>query len=404
MKNIKKISKSLKFNKNRLFINKVDLKKIVDKHTTPFYCYSSKEIKQNYKNFEMSLKKFNPLICYAVKANFNKEIIKILGKLGSGADVVSKGELQLALSSGIRPDKIVFSGVGKTKEEISYALKKNIFQINAESEEEILEIDNIAKKKKKKISISLRVNPDVDANTHKKISTGRSEDKFGIPIIKVLELFKKRNSYENININGIAIHIGSQITNIKPFLTAFKKIKNLILELNKENIFIENLDLGGGIGINYFDNDIIDLKQYSNAIQKNFGKMDLKLIFEPGRSLVGSAGFIISKVIRVKKGLNKKFLILDAGMNDLMRPSLYESYHHILPIEKSKKKINYEVVGPICESSDVFGSDRVLNELQSGDYVVICSAGAYGSCMSSTYNCRPLINEIIINESKFFKS
>ena len=405
MVSINKISKSLKYVGKQLFINNVDCENIINTYNTPIYCYSSKEIKENYNNFQKYLKKLNPLICYAVKANFNKEIIKMLGKLGSGADVVSKGELKLALDSGISPNKIVFSGVGKTKEEIIYALKKKIFQINVESEEELEEINDLATNKKTLINISLRVNPDVDANTHKKISTGRSDDKFGIPISKVLDIFKKQKKYNNIRMNGIAIHIGSQITKIDPFKNAFEKIKELISRLEKNNINIKNLDLGGGIGINYFENQVISFQKYSSIIKKEFGRMNLKLSFEPGRSIVGSAGFIISKVIRVKKGLGKNFLILDVGMNDLMRPSLYEAYHHIIPMKKlNNKKNNYDIVGPVCESSDVFGSNRNLNEVKSGDYLVLCSAGAYGSCMSSNYNCRPLIKEIIVNESDFFKS
>ena len=405
MVRINKISKSLKYVGKQLFINNVDCESIIKIHKTPIYCYSSSEIIENYNNFHKSLKKLNPLICYAVKANFNKEIIKMLGKIGSGADVVSKGELKLALDAGINPSKIVFSGVGKTKEEIIYALRKKIFQINVESEEELDEINDLAINKKTLVNISIRVNPDVDANTHKKISTGRSDDKFGIPISKVVEIFKRKNNYNNLKINGIAIHIGSQITKIDPFKNAFEKIKKLIIRLEKNNINIKNLDLGGGIGINYFENQVISLKKYSSIIKKEFGRMNIKLIFEPGRSIVGSAGFIISKVIRIKKGLGKNFLILDVGMNDLMRPSLYESYHHIIPMKKlNSKRSNYDIVGPVCESSDIFGYNRNLNEVKSGDYLVLCSAGAYGSCMSSNYNCRPLIKEIIVNDTDFFKS
>ncbi len=402
---INKISKSLKYNRNFLCVDHVDIRKITERFKTPFYCYSLNEIKDNFETFKNSLQNFSPLICYAVKANFNKNILSLLGQLGCGADVVSKGELKLALDSGIKPGKIVFSGVGKTKEEIVYAIKKNIFQINVESSEEVFEINAIAKKYKKIINVSIRVNPDVDAKTHQKISTGRSEDKFGISAVKVVDLFKRKNDYANIKINGLAIHIGSQITELKPFSEAFKKIKQLIEKLQCLGIQIKNLDLGGGIGINYFKNDTINLKQYNKIIKKCFGTMKLKFIFEPGRCIVGSAGFLVSRVIRVKKGLSKSFLILDAGMNDLMRPSLYDSYHHIIPLKKNRKrKTHYDIVGPICESSDVFGKNRILNELSSDDYVIICSVGAYGSCMSSNYNCRKPTKEIIINNSDFFIS
>lgn len=397
MKIIKNICNHLSYQNNSLYLENISCKTFTEKISTPFYCYSMKEIEKNFFTFKNSFKKVKPVICYAVKANFNERVLEKLGLLGAGADVVSSGEMFKAMKCGIKPENIVFSGVGKTEREINDAIKNNIMQINVESIEEIEEINKIAKKRKKLINISIRVNPDVDAKTHSKISTGRLEDKFGISIENTKKIFSHKGVYENLNINGIAIHIGSQITNLKPFEKAFKKVQKLLFFFKEKKLKIKNLDLGGGIGINYSQNPTIDIKDYVTLVESYFGNENLKLIFEPGRFIVGSSAILISKVIRIKKGLYKDFVIIDAGMNDLLRPSLYDAYHEIVPLEiKGSRKVVYDIVGPICETSDVFANKRKISELKKGDYVAICSVGAYGKCMASNYNCRKLIKEIFV--------
>ena len=398
---------NLVYKNNSLFMEGVSCEKIGRGLRTPIYCYSTNEIKGNYEKFKKSISEFDSMVCYAVKANYNKYIISLLAELGSGADVVSKGEIKIALSSGIKPEKIVFSGVGKTKEEIFYAIKHKIYQINVESIEELLEIEDLIKEKKikKKIDISLRINPDVDANTHKKISTGRSEDKFGISYHRVKEIFRRYKDNKYINLCGLAIHIGSQIIDIKPFDEAFSKLRTLILNLRDNGSDISRIDLGGGIGIVYSNNSTISFNDYRDIIKKNFIDMDLKIIFEPGRSLVGSAGILVSKVIRNKKGEINNFLIIDCGMNNLIRPSMYDSYHEIFPVILRKNKIvDVDIVGPICESSDVFGKKRKIEKMEKDDLLVLCSVGAYGSCMSSNYNCRNVAKEVFIDGKKIIDS
>ena len=407
IRNPKTFCNNLLYKNDSMFIEGVSCEKIGRSLGTPIYCYSTQEIKSNYENFKKSISEFDSMICYAVKANFNKYIISLLAELGSGADVVSKGEIKLALSSGIKPEKIVFSGVGKTKKEISYAIKKKIYQINVESIEELKEIEDLIKeeKVKKRIDISLRINPDVDANTHKKISTGRYEDKFGIPYHRVTEIFKKYKDNRYINLCGLAIHIGSQITDIKPFDQAFHKLRMLIISLKDNGSEVSRIDLGGGIGIVYSNNSTISFDDYRDIIKKNFFDLNLKIIFEPGRSLVGSAGILVSKVIRNKKGEVNDFLIIDCGMNNLIRPSMYDSYHEIFPVILKKNEIvDIDIVGPICESSDVFGKKRKIEKMVKEELLVLCSVGAYGSCMSSNYNCRDVAKEVFIDGKKIMDS
>ncbi len=399
--------KYLNYKKNTLFFEDLDCSFLIKKFGSPLYCYSINEIKNNFTSFLNATSSFNSLIFYALKANFNNKIVSLLSKMGSGFDVVSKGEIEHCLKLGIKPKKIVFSGVGKSKEELSFALDKDIFQINIESLEELIEIEKIIEKKKviPKTKISLRVNPDIDANTHKKISTGRLEDKFGIPYHRIISIFDRFKDSKFIKISGLAIHIGSQITDIKPFEKAFTKIRDLILLLEKKNHKISRLDLGGGIGIIYSGNKVISLKDYTEIIKKNFSKFDLQFLFEPGRSIVGSSGILVSKVIRTKKGEKNNFLIIDCGMNNLIRPSLYDSYHEIFPVKRNrKKKEKFDIVGPICESSDIFGKGRIIQPLESDELIVICSVGAYGSCMSSDYNLRLPAKEVLVDGKKIFES
>ncbi len=402
MKNVTKYNKYLEYKKDILFFDQINLEELSKKIKTPAYCYSVLQIKDNFEQLKKSFKKINPLICYAVKANFNHNIINILSKLGAGADVVSKGELKQSLNNGIRADKIVFSGVGKTIDELEFAILKNIKQINVESEEELNDIEEICKKKNKKINIGLRVNPNVDAQTHSKISTGRFEDKFGIPENRIVKIFEKFKSNNFLKVNSLSIHIGSQITTLGPFSQAFKKLRKLTRELKKKNFIIKSLDIGGGIGVTYNENKdkIFKISKYVKLVERNFSDLDTEIILEPGRYLVGESGILLSKVVRLKKGEKKTFLIIDAGMNNLIRPSLYNAEHQIFPVRKKKIKRKFDIVGPICESSDIFRKNFVISELKQNNLIIISSVGAYGSCMSSHYNLRENAIEILIEGKK----
>jgi len=404
---VSEYNKFLSYNKNKLFLEGIPLENLGEKFDTPLFCYSVSQIEHNYVELQKAFKKVKPLICYALKANFNSNIIKILSNLGCGIDVVSNGELQKSLKNGVDNQKIVFSGVGKTNKEIEIAIKKNIKQINVESIEELEEIAIICKRLNKTINICLRVNPNEDAKTHEKISTGRSEDKFGILDKNVYEIFKKYKRNKFIKIMGLSIHIGSQIVLLEPFYEAFKKIKLQILKLKKEGFDISSLDLGGGVGIKYNDkNKILDIKSYAQVIDELFSDLDIEIIIEPGRYLVGSSGIILSRVIRTKSGKNKDFAIIDAGMDNLIRPALYGAEHKIIPVKKKGEKNLkiYDIVGPICETSDVFIKKMKIHRLNSDDLVVICSTGAYSSCMASNYNLREPAKEVFIKKKKLILS
>ena len=404
---VSEYNKFLSYNKNKLFLEEIPLENLAKKFDTPLFCYSISQIEHNLTELQRAFKKVKPLICYALKANFNSNIIKILSNLGCGIDVVSNGELQKSLKNGVDSQKIVFSGVGKTNKEIEIAIKKNIKQINVESIEELNEIAIICKRLNRTINICLRVNPNVDAKTHEKISTGRSEDKFGISEKKVHEIFKKYRTNKFIKIMGLSLHIGSQVELLEPFNKAFRKIKLQILELKKEGFNISSLDLGGGVGIRYNDkNKILDIRSYAQLIDELFSDLDIEIIIEPGRYLVGSSGIILSSVIRTKSGKNKDFAIIDAGMDNLIRPALYGAEHKIIPVKKKGEKNlkSYDIVGPICETSDVFIKKMKIHRLNSDDLVVICSTGAYSSCMASNYNLREPAKEVFIKKKKFIIS
>ncbi len=392
---------NLKFKKNELYVEGISVKSLTKKFITPFYCYSSNTIVQKYKEFEKSLKYLDKTICYAVKANPNVAILKMLAKLGAGAEVVSEGELKRALIAGIHPKKIVFSGVGKKAEEIIFAIKKNILQINIESEDELKMIENIANRLKKKVQIGIRVNPNIDAETHKKITTGRQEDKFGLNIRMVEKIFKKYKYNQNLDVVGLSVHIGSQIMSINPFKKTFLKLKKFINKINNKEKIIKVLDLGGGIGINYKNEKAIAIKDYVKIILNLCNDLNCKLIVEPGRMLVAESGILVTKVLFVKKNKKTNFLVIDAGMNDLMRPALYDAYHEIKNIKNSRgnKKL-YTIVGPICETADTFVKNILLNKINSEDFLFISNVGAYGSSMSSSYNSRPIIMELMIHKKK----
>jgi diaminopimelate decarboxylase len=391
---------NLRYVGKNLFIEKLSIKNILKKQKTPFYIYSENQIITNFLKFKNTFKKTNPLICFAAKSNSNLNILRVLGKLGAGADVVSGGELLKALKAGIKAKKIVFSGVGKTEEELKIAINKNILLINCESESEAKLVNNLAKKLRKKVSIGFRLNPNVDAKTHKNISTGKAENKFGLSIKSFKIFLKTINSLKNIKLDALSVHIGSQILNDAPFRKTLSVMSNLIKELR---LNLNYVDLGGGFGINYTNKEKpINLNKYSKLVENFSKKLNCKIIFEPGRSIIGNTGLLVSKVQFIKKGANKNFIILDAGMNDFMRPALYDAFHQIIPVSKNsaKSKGKIEFVGPICESTCKFGIYKNYQKINENDFIAITNVGAYGSSLSSNYNTRPLIAEILINKNK----
>ena len=388
------------YKRNKLVIDNFDVNSIAKKYKTPIYCYSLKKIKENIENLKNNFKHINPLICYAVKANSNLAILKEIKKSNLGADVVSRGELMKALKAGINPKKIVFSGVGKIAEEIEYAITKNILLINAESKSEILEIEKIAKSKNKKINIGIRLNPNTDAKTLSQISTGKKENKFGVDEKTFLSLVAHVSKSKNLTLKCLSVHIGSQILNNQPYLKMLKVVDKII---KKSKHRFEYVDLGGGIGIDYMHNrNKFDLNKYSLNIQKFLRKNNSKIIFELGRSIIGTTAILISKITYIKKGYKKDFIILDSAMNDLMRPALYNAQHKIIPIKKNKTntKKSYEFVGPICESTDKFATIKKFQKLNEKELIAICDVGAYGISLSSNYNVRPKPLEILIKNSK----
>ena len=390
----------MKYNNKQLTIENINFRSLVQKYGTPAYCYSYSKLKENINNFKQNFKSFSPLICFSVKSNTNANIIKEIKKFGLGADVVSKGELMLALKAGVSPSKIVFSGVGKTNEEINFAIEKKILLINAESKSEIQEINKIAKRKKKIVQVGIRLNPNTDAKTLKQISTGKSENKFGVNSKTFYELVNYCKNSKNISLQCLSVHIGSQILDHKPYEKMLKAVSNII---NKTNHKFKFVDLGGGMGISY-SNKIkkLNYKKYNLAIKNFLKKHDTKIIFEPGRSIIGNTGTLISKIIYIKDGGAKKFIILDAAMNDLMRPALYGAVHKILPVDKSNSvsRNAYEFVGPICESTDKFVTLKKFQKLKEKDLVAICDVGAYGMSLSSNYNLRPKAVELLIKGRK----
>mgnify|MGYP006086881615 FL=1 len=388
------------YKKNKLTIDGFNVEFLARKFNTPIYCYSLIKIKENILNLKHHFKKIDPLICYAVKANTNISILKEIKNHNLGADVVSIGELMKALKAGIKPKKIVFSGVGKTSAEIEYAVNKNILLINAESRSEILEIEKIAKRKRRVVNIGIRLNPNTDAQTISQISTGKKENKFGVNQKIFLQLVNYLKNSKYLSLKCLSVHIGSQILNHKPY----KNMLNIIDKVIKKSDYnFEYIDLGGGMGIDYaHNNSKLDLNRYSQDINKFLKKNNSKIIFEPGRSIVGNAAILITKIIYIKEGYKKDFVILDAAMNDLMRPALYGAKHRIIPTKKMRKtsKKNYEFVGPICESTDKFSSEKKFQKLDEKDFIVICDVGAYGTSLASNYNVRPKPIEILIKGSK----
>ncbi len=364
---------------------------------TPFYLYSYGTMERHYRVFDSAFQSVPHLVCYSLKANSNSALVRIFGRLGGGADVVSGGELFRALKAGISPSKIVFSGVGKSTQEIEYALENNILMFNVESSQELSAINERARQMGVRARIALRINPDVDPKTHPHISTGLRENKFGIEFGQALPAFRLAKSLKNLDVIGIDCHIGSQLIEVEPFVEALKRLKKLVRTLKREGIEIRYMDLGGGLGITYQHEAPPHPTEYAQAILQETNDLDVGLIFEPGRVIVGNAGILVTRVLYTKRSSQKFFVIVDAGMNDLIRPTLYGSFQAILPIVKRKgKEIVADVVGPICESSDFFAKGRTMIEPKAQDLLAIMSAGAYGFVMSSNYNSRPRVCEVLV--------
>lgn len=372
---------------------------------TPFYCYSTATLERHFRVFQEAMDLPDTLICYAVKANSNLAVIRTLAKMGAGADVVSEGELRRSLAAGIPANRIVFSGVGKTEREMAFALDQDIYQFNVESEAELELLALVSRAKGKRAPVAIRVNPDVDAGTHAKISTGKAENKFGISHTQIAEIYERARQLPGIDVAGLAMHIGSQVTDLKPFEIAVRQIREQVKLLRGHGHIIDRLDLGGGLGIPY------DHKAEAPPLPKDYGKMildivrdlDVRLMFEPGRMIVGNAGILVSRVVYLKTGNARRFVVLDAAMNDLIRPALYDAWHDIIPVKEPEKDAVTEpadIVGPVCESTDTFAKERMLPPLRQGSLVAFLSAGAYGAVQASTYNTRPLVPEILVNGDK----
>jgi diaminopimelate decarboxylase len=393
--------------KNRaLSAEDVALAKIADAVGTPFYCYSTATLERHYRVFADALAGLEATICFAVKANSNVAVIRTLAALGAGADVVSGGELIRALTAGVPPERIVFSGVGKTDGEIEQALRAGILQINAESEPELRAIDRVAAALKTRAQVSLRINPDVDAHTHAKITTGLTENKFGIEWTQAHEVVTRARALKNLEIVGLAVHIGSQLLDLDPFRAAFTRLRDLVAMLRADGHAISRLDLGGGLGIPYDGSLSPAPADYGKVVRETVGDLGCRLMFEPGRLIVGNAGVLVTKVVYVKEGATRRFVIVDAAMNDLLRPALYDAKHEIVPVKEvganaSAAREPVDVVGPVCETGDTFASGLALPPVEAGDLLAIRTAGAYGAVMASTYNSRDLIPEVLVKGNEF---
>jgi diaminopimelate decarboxylase len=388
-----------------LHAENVNLQALAEEVGTPFYCYSTATLERHFRVMDGAFKDTDHLLCYAMKANSNQAVIKTMAALGAGMDVVSEGELRRALAAGVPARKIVFSGVGKTAKEMAYALREGIACFNVESEPELELLSAIAQRVGQRASVSIRVNPDVDAKTHAKISTGKADNKFGITYLRASEVYARAAALPNIDVTGVDMHIGSQITELAPFEQAFKLMGELVVRLKSEGHNIRHVDLGGGLGVPYRgDNDIPPHPdEYAAMVKRTLGHLGLKYMMEPGRMIVGNAGIMVSRVIYVKENEGKTFVVQDAAMNDLIRPTLYDAYHEILAVEERRNEtaLEADVVGPVCETGDYFAKSRRLPKFEQGDLVAIMTAGAYGAVQSGTYNTRPLIPEVLVKDDQF---
>lgn len=388
---------------NELYCEKVPIKRIADQVDTPFYLYSLHTLENHFKVFDSAFEGIDHLICFSVKANSNLAVLKIFINLGGGVDIVSGGELFRALNASVEPHKVVFSGVGKQIEELEYALEADILMFNLESTPELTTLNQVASRLGKKARIALRVNPHIDPQTHPYISTGLTKNKFGIEIKQALEDYREAKKLKHLEVIGVDCHIGSQITELQPFIEALRKVKELVLLLRQENIEIKYLDLGGGLGITYQQEQPPHPREYAAALIEEMKDLNCTLILEPGRVIVGNAGILVSKVLYIKEGTEKSFVIVDAAMNDLIRPSLYGAFQAIQPVVKTEgEEMVADIVGPICESGDFFAKGRKIASLKSNDLIAIMSAGSYGFTMSSNYNSRPRVPEVLVSDKEFY--
>lgn len=384
----------------------VAIEQIAREVGTPFYLYSTATLTRHYQVFAGAFDDIPSLVCYAMKANSNQAVLKTLAQLGAGMDVVSEGELRRARAAGVSPDKIVFSGVGKTEAEQAYALEEDILCFNVESEPELHQLSRVASEMGRTARVSMRINPDVDARTHAKIATGKAENKFGIPWQRAREVYAQAARLPGIEVTGIDMHIGSQITELEPFDDAFARLGDLISDLRGQGHKIDHVDLGGGLGIPYVtDNDPPPHPDaYAEVVKKHVRELDCKVMFEPGRLIAGNAGILVTRVIYVKEGADKTFVIVDGAMNDLIRPTLYEAHHEVRPVREDDgtlERIRADIVGPVCETGDFLAQDRDMARVAAGDMLAVLSAGAYGAVQSSTYNSRLLVPEVLVNADQF---
>jgi len=388
----------------RLHAERVALDAIAEAVGTPVYCYSSGAMRRTYNNYMRAFKGLDAKVCYAVKANGNLAVIRTFAAEGAGADVVSEGEFRKALAAGVPAEHIIFSGVGKTEAELEAALTNGITQINVESEPELDMLSMAARRTGVTARVSLRINPDVDARTHEKISTGRKENKFGIDLGRVVAAYARAEALEGLEPDGLAVHIGSQLTDVEPFERAFKTVAYLVGTLRAAGHTVERLDLGGGLGIAYDEAPGPSLDDYARVVRETVGNLGCSLTFEPGRSLVGNAGVLLTRVILVKEGASRRFIVTDAAMNDLKRPALYGASHVFAPVTEpapDAETAPVDIVGPVCETGDTFATERPLPPVITGDLLAICSAGAYGAVMASTYNARLLVPEVLVDGARF---
>ena len=398
------MSEFFAYRSGELHAEEVPISRVAAAVGTPFYAYSAAAFTSGYRRFVAAFLPQQPLICYAVKANSNLAVLRLLAGLGAGADVVSEGELRRALVAAVPPQRIVFSGVGKTTAELNAALTAEIHQINVESVPELRRLSEIASTQGRTASVAIRVNPDVDPHTHAKISTGLKENKFGIDLDDAVAAYRLASTLPGIVPVGLAVHIGSQLVDLEPYRRAFLRVAELVRELRALGLAVDRVDLGGGIGIRYQSEKPLEPASYARVIRETFGSLDLDMAIEPGRALAGEAGLLIARVIYVKQGATKRFVILDAAMNDLIRPALYEAWHEIIPVRQPENEAALapvDVVGPVCETTDTFAVSRYLPPLADNDLVAFTAAGAYGAVMSSTYNSRPLVPEVLVAGDRF---
>ncbi len=393
---------SFAYDNGSMLCEKVSLSQIASEVGTPFYVYSTKSFTEQFRAFDDAFEGSDRLVCFAVKSCSNIGILSLLGSLGAGADIVSGGELFRALKSGISPEKIVYAGVGKTEEEIEYALRSGILMFNAESEQELELLNSTALRLGVKAPVAIRVNPNVDPKTHPYISTGLKKNKFGISVETVKNEYKRAAGLQGLDIIGAHCHIGSQLTDVKPFEDAASIMANLINELKKDGINIKYLDMGGGLGICYDGGTAPSHKEYADAVRRGLGGLKVTLIFEPGRNISGNSGALVTKVLYTKETETKKFKVVDAAMNDLARPSLYDAYHAILPVSVTQKTVKADVVGPICETGDFLARDRDVADVPVGGLYAVMSAGAYGMSMASNYNSRPRVPEVLVDNENYY--